>query len=536
MVALKLDALKMRAEWEQAGVSLPAFDIAAMRQKTAQTPTWVHFGAGNIFRGFIAPLQQTLLEKGLVGEGVIAAETYDGEIVERIYRPYDDLALLVTLKADGSMEKKVVASIAGALRADTQLGELARVFEAPLLQMASFTITEKGYALRDMRGAWLPIAERDFAAGPERPTSAMAVVTALLRRRYLAGAKPITLCSMDNCSKNGEKLRAAVCDMARAWQERGLAEDGFVAYVEDESRVSFPWSMIDKITPRPDAQVEKQLEADGIADMRPITTEKHTFIAPFTNAEAPQYLVIEDRFPGGRPPLEEAGVLMTTRERVGKAERMKVTTCLNPLHTALAVYGCVLRMPSIAACMRDAGLSELVRRIGYQEGLPVVTDPVILDPKAFLREVIEQRLPNPFIPDTPQRIASDTSQKVGIRFGETIKAYCESPALDAGKLTYIPLALAGWLRYLLAVDDEGAAFPLSPDPLLGELTPMLQGVRLGEPLPKENVEQLRAFLQNKQVFGANLHKAGLEDKIITILGQLLAGKGAVRQTLRQYLA
>ena len=58
----------------------------------------------------------------------------------------------------------------------------------------------------------------------------------------------------------------------------------------------------------------------------------------------PQYLVIEDSFPNGRPPLEKskAGVYMTDRDTVNKSERMKVTVCLNPVHSALGPYGCVL--------------------------------------------------------------------------------------------------------------------------------------------------------------------------------------------------
>ena len=109
---------------------------------------------------------------------------------------------------------------------------------------------------------------------------------------------------------------------------------------------------------------------------------------------------------------------------------MKVCTCLNPLHTSLAIFGCLLGFDLIADEMKDAALKKLVEKIGYEEGMPVVVNPGILIPKDFIKEVIEVRLPNPYIPDTPQRIASDTSQKVGIRFGETIKAYNEREDLN----------------------------------------------------------------------------------------------------------
>lgn len=144
-----------------------------------------------------------------------------------------------------------------------------------------------------------------------------------------------------------------------------------------------------------------------------------------------------------RPPLEKAGVYMTDRDTVNNTEKMKVTTCLNPLHTALAVYGCLLGYDSIAAEMKDPQLKALVEKIGYGEGIPVVVDPKILSPMDFIHEVIDKRLPNPFMPDTPQRIATDTSQKVAIRFGETVKSYIAREDLDPASLTYIPLAIAG---------------------------------------------------------------------------------------------
>ena len=248
--------------------------------------------------------------------------------------------------------------------------------------------------------------------------------------RYQNGCLPIAMSSMDNCSHNGDKLQAAVLAFAEAWCGNGSAEKGFLEYIKDPSKVSFPWSMIDKITPRPDAKVEKMLAEDGIEELDAVITSKNTYIAPFVNAEECEYLVIEDAFPNGRLPLDKGGIIYTDRETVDKVEKMKVCTCLNPLHTTLAIYGCLLGYTLISEEMKNPLLKKLVEIIGYQEGLPVVVNPGILDPKEFIDQVVNVRIPNPFMPDTPQRIATDTSQKLAIRFGETIKAYNASPDLD----------------------------------------------------------------------------------------------------------
>ena len=225
---------------------------------------------------------------------------------------------------------------------------------------------------------------------------------------------------------------------------------------------------------------------------------------------------------------------MTDRDTVNNVERMKVMTCLNPLHTALAVYGCLLGYDSIAAEMTDPELKGLIEKIGYAEGMPVVTDPGIIKPMDFIHEVIDRRFPNPFMPDTPQRIASDTSQKISVRFGETIKAYAERPGLDPQSLTFIPLAIAGWLRYLLGVDDRGKPMPCSGDPMLEELQGKLSGVTLGQ--PESVCGKLEGILRNPVIFGSDLVELGLAGKIERMVKELLAGPGAVRKTLRFYLA
>ena len=534
---LNYAGIQDRVAWEKAGVKLPGFDWQAMCAATETHPTWVHFGAGNIFRGFIANLQQALLNQGLVDSGIVAADTFDYDIIDKIYVPHDSMTMLVSLLPDGSMKKEVVASIAKGLRSGAAFPEdmeqLKGIFRNPSLQMVSFTITEKGYALKNIQGQFFPFVEADFQNGPAKCSHAMSMVAALLLERFNACATPIAVVSMDNCSHNGEKLRGSVMTVVDQWLERGLVSQEFAAWVRDEEKVSFPWSMIDKITPRPAKAVEEALTDAGIEDMAPIVTGKNTFIAPFVNAEQPQYLVVEDRFPNGRPPLEKAGVYMTDRDTVNNTEKMKVTTCLNPLHTALAVYGCLLGHDSIAAEMKDPQLKALVEKIGYDEGIPVVVDPKILSPMDFIHEVVDQRLPNPFIPDTPQRIATDTSQKVAIRFGETIKSYISRPDLDPAGLTYIPLAIAGWLRYLLAVDDRGERMECSSDPMLETLQSQLSGVTLGQ--PDSAAGKLELILSNAVLFGTDLNAAGLGGKIESMLGEMLSGPGAVRATLEKHL-
>ncbi|MDR1470018.1 MAG: mannitol dehydrogenase family protein [Spirochaetaceae bacterium] len=526
--------LKSTALWEKAGIALPQFDIEKMVAATKKTPRWVHFGAGNIFRVFPAALGQSLLEAGAEETGIIVAEGYDGEIIDRLFIPHDNLTLAVTLKVDGSIDKKVIASVAEALRIDKpeSFGRLKEVFRSPSLQMVSFTITEKGYSLSSPRGL-LPDVEADFANGPKTPQSYIGRLAALCYERYLAGKLPIALVSMDNCSHNGSKLFAAVEAFAVKWTETGLAEAGFLPYIRDPKSVAFPWSMIDKITPRPADSVKALLEEVGFTDTEGQVTSKNTYIAPFVNTEEAEYLVIEDVFPNGRPPLEKAGVYFTDRETVDKVERMKVCTCLNPLHTALAVTGCVLGFDSISGEMKDPDLAALVTKIGYDEGLPVVTDPGIIKPAAFIDAVLTKRFPNPAIPDTPQRIATDTSQKLGIRFGETIKLYGARPDLDVNNLKLIPLVIAIWCRYLLGLDDEGNPFTPSPDPLLAGLQDTLKGVTPGN--PDSGKGKLKSILSNESIFGSDLYKAGLGERIEGYFAELLAGKGAVRKTLQKYL-
>lgn len=163
----------------------------------------------------------------------------------------------------------------------------------------------------------------------------------------------------------------------------------------------------------------------------------------------------------------------------------------------------------------------------------MVADPGVIDPEAFLHEVLGERYPNPFLQDSPQRTATDTSRKIAPRFGTTLYAYYNSmlPAHRATKLVYIPLVLAGWLRYLVGVDDRGDAFELSPDPNIEHVRSLMGNPKLGDECPEA---QLYPLLANRYYFGVNLFEIGVGETVVRMFNELNRGPRAIRETLKKY--
>ena len=535
---LTLEGMKNTTVFQKAGILLPGYDVAAVSKKAKQAPRWAHFGIGNIFRIFIGGIADGLLEAGVLDRGLTCIETFDYDVVDKIYTPYDNLGLSVILHADGTRTYKVLGSMAEAVKAQSSdpahWARLKEVFRSKELQLISFTITEKGYALAGSDGIYFPFIQSDIDNGPEKATSAMAVLTAMLYVRYQDSRTPIALVSMDNCSHNGDLLRHSVLTMAREWQKKGYVTEDFLTWLGDETQVSFPWTMIDKITPRPSDAIAADLEALGVEDMAPVITSKRTYIAPFINAEQPQYLVIEDRFPNGRPELEKGfGVYLADRATVNLSERMKVTACLNPVHSATGPVGVVLGEELYAKMLNtNPDMMKMARMVAYDEGLPMVEDPRILSPKAFTDELFTDRFPNEYLGDTNLRLATDTSQGVGVRFGETIKAYMKKYG-SAERLTAIPLGIAGWLRYMLGVDDMGNTYELAPDPMVPEIQAALSSVVFGN--PESLTDQLHPILSNEKIFFIDLYKAGLGEKIEGMFREMIAGKGSTKATIHKYM-
>jgi fructuronate reductase len=66
-----------------------------------------------------------------------------------------------------------------------------------------------------------------------------------------------------------------------------------------------------------------------------------------------------------------------------------------------------------------------------------------------------------------------------------------------------------------------------------ELHRQMMPIRFGDPESVDN--SLRPILSNENIFGCDLYKAGIGSKIEEMFREEIAGKGAVRNTLKKYL-
>ena len=526
---LSLENLEKKVNWQ--GYRLPDYDIQAMREKTRENPTWLHFGAGNIFRAFPAVLVQRMLTAGLTDKGIICCEGYDEEIIDRAYRPFDNLSLCVTLYADGALKKEVVGSIAESLKLSVDSDRVAEIFCNPSLQMVSFTITEKAYILRDSENNYHADVQEDMDNGPDDCHSFMGKLASLCLKRMHACGTPLSLVSMDNCFNNGHRLQRAMLEIINSWFQKGKIDGTEFAYLT--GRISFPRTMIDKITPFPNPKIAAVLRADGLDMVKPIKTAKGSKVACFVNTESPQYLLMEDVFPNGHPPLEQLGIIFTSGRIVEKSMEMKACSTLNPMDTAMAAFGSLLGYETINCTVRDEDICTFITNLSHLECMPLGADPGVLDPDEFVHEILTIRYPNPYLNDTCARIMTDTSRKVSTRYGVILSNYYNSPVPmhRVSHLRFIPLAIAAWLRYLIGVDDNGDPMELSPDPLLESLRKKLSGIQLGG---EATYEQLYPILSDRTLFGLNTFEVGCGERIIDFFNQMIAGPGAVRATLHRY--
>lgn len=434
-------------------ITVPTYDRGRLRRGI------VHIGVGGFHRAHLATYVEELCRAGHLGWSIVGSGVLPGDRkMAEALGAQDCLYSLIT-RAPDTTGVEIIGSIVDYIHAAETSDPLISTIADPSTQIVSLTVTEGGYPVDGLTGAYLPDSP---TAGP---SSAFGIIAAGLQRRYKNGGGGLTVLSCDNIISNGAAARTATVGEA----ER-LSPDvaNWVA-----SSTAFPNSMVDRITPAT-TEADRSWLADtmGVIDRWPVVTE------PF------RHWVIEDTFAADRLPIEDLDVLGTSD--VEPYELMKLRL-LNAAHSCLAYLAAIAGIETVDAAMADRGLRMFVEDFLAIEALPVLPPVSGVDLESYTASLIE-RFSNPAIGDQIARLCLDGSAKFPKFLLPTVRAQ-----LDAGgSVRLSALALAGWCEYLTGERDS-----LASDPLLDEAVGHADRSR----------HDPETFLRFAEVFGADLPSA-----------------------------
>ncbi|QMV16198.1 mannitol dehydrogenase family protein [Vibrio spartinae] len=341
----------------------------------------------------------------------------------------------------------------------------------PETKIVSITITEKGYGI-DLHTERLdinhPFIKTDLD-NFDQPKSAVGCIVQGLKRRMENHLAPISIMSCDNMPENGKKTHHAIVDFAHH------VNPALAGWIEEN--ISFPSTMVDRIVPALTEAAQQEVdELVGEHDPCGIICE------PF------RQWVIEDNFVSGRPEWEKVGVELVAD--VLPFEEMKLRM-LNGSHSFLAYLGYLSGYEHIADCMQDPQLKLAAYHLMLQEQAPTLSMPDGVDLAQYADCLID-RYCNPNIKHRTWQIAMDGSQKLPQRLLESATWHIHHNR----PFPHIALAVAAWIKYVGAVDEQGQAIDVR-DPIADMLYQRFHS-------SSNEVARVQSLLDITSVFGSEL--------------------------------
>jgi fructuronate reductase len=446
---------------------LPSRVLRPSYPPQAATIGVVHLGVGNFFRAHQAAYLDEAMDAGAIGWGICGVSLRNPATRDAL-APQDGYYALIERDANGD-RSRIVGALRELLVAQEDPDRVVARIAAPGTHWVTLTITEKGYGhVAGSDRATLDVAHPDIAhdlAAPQAPRSAVGLLHAGIRMRRESHAKPLTILSCDNLACNGDLLRALVLQFDEA--TRG----GQAGWIGEQLR--FPNTMVDRIVPRT-GSMQRQLAADclGVEDAWPVVTEGF------------RQWVIEDRFAGPRPPLEQAGVQLVADVRPYEAMKLRL---LNAAHSALAWLSVPAGIATVDAAIAQPAMRAFVESLWRIEVIPGL-EPGLLGIAPGYCDSLLARFANASLAHQTAQIAMDGSQKLPLRVLPSIRA---NLALGL-PIERLALVVAAWIDYLAGANEDGTSFQ-PDDPLRDRLQPLAS--------TRYSRRAAAAILAEEQIFG-----------------------------------
>ncbi|WP_203143075.1 mannitol dehydrogenase family protein [Marinobacter mangrovi] len=461
-------------------VAVPGYD------RQSVTAGIVHFGVGGFHRAHQAMYLDQLmndgkaLDWGIVGVGVMPGDRR----MQEALASQDYLYTLVVKHADGHYDARVIGSLVDYLFAPDDPDAVIERMADPAIRIVSLTVTEGGYNFHPVTGEFnfSNLDVQQDLSNPEQPRTTFGLVTEALRRRRERGITPFTVMSCDNIQGNGDVAHR----MFTAYARRRDAE--LAAWIE--ANVTFPNSMVDRITPvTTDADTAELQSRFDVEDRWPVVCE------PFTQ------WVLEDRFVDGRPPVEDAGVQVV--EDVEPYELMKLRL-LNASHQALCYFGYLSGYRYAHEVCQDPLFVEFLLAYMENEGTPTLA-PVPGVDLADYRHTLIERFANPEIKDTLARLCAESSDRIPKWLLPVVREQLER----GGEIHRAAAVVASWARYTEGTDEDGQPIDVV-DPLKDQLMA----------IAAESRAHPTAFIENRELFGDLSDQPRFRDAFLAALYSL----------------
>lgn len=519
---LNQESIQNQEAWLKLGIALPLFSVENMVKKTKEAPVCVHFGGGDSFRGNVASVYQRFLNNASLESGLIVVDK--SEVLEAVYQPYDNLSLSMVISSEGTASCEVIGSVAEAVSYDNR-ARLEEIFSQSSLQIVSMSLAPEDYRLQDVRGEYLLSALSDMQGKPEEAKGRLSQMVSLLYVRYQKGALPLAVLSLDEQGNRSLTLKNLFVEIAKAWEKKGYVDGEFLRYLDGTRQVSFLSSLVDRLIVEPLDAMGAILETLGIEDMEVQTVEKKQ-LAGFFNMQREHYYALEQQFPNGAPPFQEAGIHLCKRRDVRLANEVKQCCGTSVMLLAIGMLRELLELDTVYQVVRHRDVLTLLQELSYEEAMPVLEEVSFLDTEEYIDQLLQVRLPHPlmecYLPYTVENI----SGKIPKYLKATLKGYDKG---TAGDLTAVPLLIALWFRYSMGFSDLGQPYSCGADLRAVEIQEALKTVTFGS--PDSYQEQFRGILSDSDLFGVDLCKLGLAESVEGHFRSLIAGAGAVERTL-----